>query len=94
MKFQDSIKKKSLNNLDIHFGVESADRSVGIMSEGFSAWVINDNCWVNLEDIVKHEFAWYDADTGNMLVEKPKYAHLVEQCLIAYANAWYEMKKD
>jgi hypothetical protein len=73
----------------IKFNVEPADRSVGIMSEGFSAWDESSpgEEWVNLDqwdiEFGKCKFTWENG--------KPSNARLVERALWAYAHAFYEM---
>ena len=83
------MKKQTMK---IEFHVEPADRGVGIMTEGFSAWEIDGRAWCNLEDIVGTDggrFAWYSNETGDA-TPKPNNAHIIEACLLAYANAFYE----
>jgi hypothetical protein len=72
----------------IFFQVEPADRSVGIMSEGFSAWFDEGDCWCELSDIQPPKFAWYDNNGNN--IEDPTYHRFLEAMLLAYAEAWYE----
>lgn len=81
----------------IVFHVEPADTSVGIMTEGFSAWIEGATSWCHLEDIEvdnrtpareKYRFAWYDNETG-LNVDRPAEARLVEGALQGYINAWY-----
>jgi hypothetical protein len=78
---------KTEEKLIIEFHVEPADRSVGIMSEGF--WAAKDDDCCILNDISPPKFTWESANTGEV-IPRPNYAVLVEQALVAYANAWYE----
>lgn len=72
------------------FSFEPADRSVGIMSEDFSAWLGDDNTvpWCHLTDIAKKTFAWYDNDGESIL--PPPYHKTVETLLLAYAESFYD----
>jgi hypothetical protein len=80
----------SMPDLSITFHVEPADRSVGIMSEGFSAWLTHGAVWCNLEDVAKPgAFQWYANDTGDPC-DPPRESIYVERALLAFAQAWYD----
>lgn len=77
----------------IVFQVEPADRSVGIMSEGFSAWEENGTSWCNLDDIQPPKFTWYDNETGEAC--KPPVEHkVVEAALVGFANGYYKNEEE
>ena len=81
----------------ITFHVEPADRSVGIMAEGFSAWMTGLAAWCELSALpTKDEparFTWYADATGDACT-RPEFggALLVEKTLLAFVEAWYEQE--
>jgi hypothetical protein len=81
----------------ITFHVEPADRSVGIMAEGFSAWIASVAAWCELDALpTKDEparFSWYADATGDKCT-RPEFggALLVERTLLAFVEAWYEQQ--
>jgi hypothetical protein len=89
----------------IVFSVEPADRGVGIMSEGFSAWEETGTCWCNLDDIgFTHiepgktvesppRFTWFDIESGNECPAPNDHA-IVEGALVGFANGFYENESD
>lgn len=81
----------------IKFAMEPADRSVGIMSEGFSAWTTDGDCWCNLDDMGttrrESKFTWFSNESGDV-VDRPDYAAIVECTLLAYAEGVYETKEE
>lgn len=80
-------------DISITFHVESADRSVGIMAEGFSAWENDGNAWCDLNDIgrtTRDAFTWYCNDTGNAVAAPESNGIMIENMLRAYAESWYE----
>lgn len=83
--------------ITITFDVEPADHSVGIMSEGFSAWTEDGAAWCSLEsletNLVDSAFIWYDGESGDRR-KAPDNAALVEAALHAYAHAYYLMDRD
>jgi len=87
------MKTTKDSNITVSFHVEPADRSVGIMTEGFSARVEGSDCWCDLEDIAKPQFGWYDTETGIQVVGPDDHS-IVERLLLAYANAWYDSQAD
>lgn len=79
---------------EIEFTVEPADRSVGIMTEGFSAGAKDGDCWCNLDDMLgEGKFTWYANETGDEC-PRPANADEIEAALLAYANAYYEGEGD
>lgn len=72
----------------IIFHVEKADRSVGIMTEGFTAWEKGSENACELEDIATHKCQWYDGDGND--IKPPKDNLFVEYALIAMAKAYYD----
>ena len=76
----------------IVFQMEPADRSVGIMSEGFSAWEKDGDKWCNLDDIHPEKFTWFDNETGNE-VAPPQDHSIVESALIGFADGFYAQDK-
>lgn len=76
---------------ELVFHVESADRSVGIMSEDFSAWESKGTNWCRLADIQPPKYEWYDNETGDE-TERPSNAHIVESFLITCANMYYDIQ--
>ncbi len=94
---------RSQPDLKVTFHVEPADRSVGIMAEGFSAWDENGTAWCDLNEIVCHppkkgskrlkgreeyRFDWYDNETG-LVIDPPPDAPIIQALLQAYVRAWY-----
>lgn len=76
-------------DLAITFHVEPADRGVGIMSEGFSAWEPSAACWCDVEDCAQPmRFAWYATETG-LPCNPPANRAIVEACLEGFVNAYY-----
>ena len=77
-------------DLAIVFHVEPADRSVGIMAEGFSAWDADPaapRC--DCEDVAPPMvFRWYDGETGDPC-EPPPNRLLVEGALRGFVAAYY-----
>lgn len=81
--------------MKIAFEMEFADRSVGIMAEGFVAWEESGTAWSNLVDISppkgskrSDQFEWFDNETGDA-VQPPTNAAYIEQALLAFALAHY-----
>ncbi len=77
----------------IVFHVEPADRSVGIMSEGFSAWISDGAVWCDLvewnEDPTLTSYRWVHNEREDDVIPPP-YAGLVEGALHGYIAAWYQ----
>lgn len=81
-------------NFRYEFSVEPADRSTGIMSEGFSAWDEDGDCWCNLKSYTPEtEFEWFDNETGKE-VSRPKNAEIVERLLLEFTTAWYDQLSE
>ena len=84
---------RSLSESSITLHIEPADRSVGIMAEGFSAWENDDVCWVELDDIASGKCTWYDNETVYKIeLDLPMQSkgRMIEALLVAFANAYYE----
>jgi hypothetical protein len=86
--------------MQIGFSMEPADRSVGIMAEGFAAWLIGGSCWCNLADIghgvgdvEDATFEWFDNDDGEKCA-RPIYAEFVEAALVAWARTYYAERAE
>lgn len=78
------------SNLKIEIQMEPADRSVGIMSEGFVAWNLEDGkAWCELTDYEVPTFTWYDTET-NAVIPRPPQGEYVEACLAGYVHAYYK----
>ncbi len=79
-------------DLSVTFHVDPADRSVGIMSEGFSAWDASPEAtaWCEIELLPGGAacFRWYDNETGAH-VSAPDNSILVERALQGFADAYY-----
>jgi lysyl-tRNA synthetase class II len=77
----------------MHFHVEAADRSVGIMSEGFSAWDEAGTAWCNLVDMGpwqgKGKFEWFGNESGEPC-ERPTNADVIEKALHGFAHCYYD----
>lgn len=81
-----------MNNLTVEFQVESADRAVGIMTEGFSAWDTKGESWCNLDDIKSSfdaTFTWYSNETGD-ICKRPTNAQVIEKLLVAFVDEYYK----
>lgn len=84
---------------DIKFigNIESADRSVGIMAEGFWLAVQDAPVWCDLTYyqtwFEKCVFTWFDNETGQK-AERPHYALKVERMLHAMASAFYQEQEE
>ena len=77
-------------DLVITFHVEPADRGVGIMSEGFSAWDTSPDAtaWCHVEDISPWTVGWYANDSGDAC-DPPTNHLLVEAALCGFVDAYY-----
>ena len=75
-------------NLIVEFHIEPADRSVGIMSEGFSAWVLDGDCWCEVEQSFPFVFQWYDNETGDKR-NPPNDSVYIEEMLKVYVKVYY-----
>lgn len=96
-----------LNQCDIHFSVDPADRSVGIMAEGFTAWFksevpgLGTDFFCELTELgdsripESWEFEWFDGDTGNK-IDLPTHpaAKLLERSLGRFAHSWYDAQEE
>lgn len=80
-----------MKNLSITFDVEPADRSVGIMTEGFSAWDNSGTARCNAKDL--NEFEWYDNETGN-LTTRPANGRLIENALESFITVYYDQDNE
>lgn len=95
---------------DIHiaFHCESADRSVGIMAEGFCAWTVKvsddkphmipaDSCQCMIvdynDDFASCKFVWSDGDTDDEC-SRPTYAAIVEHALHGFAKGMYANEEE
>jgi hypothetical protein len=80
----------------IEFEVEAADRSVGIMSEGFAAWLADGTAWCNLVSMGLQPdpstFEWFSNETGEP-VDPPAEAMWVEGALIGFADGYYRSEE-
>jgi hypothetical protein len=75
-------------DLEVTFHAESADRSVGIMSEGFSAWNNAGTCWCDLSELVPPTFKWFANDIGDEVAPPPN-AATIEKLLHAFVDCYY-----
>jgi hypothetical protein len=79
-------------DLLIRFRVEPADRSVGIMSEGFSAWNERGKAYCVLVDcdpsMETGKFEWTSNDGD--ACDRPKDADLIEGALMGFARGFYK----
>jgi hypothetical protein len=78
--------------MTIVFQVEAADRSVGIMSEGFMAWRSGGPEYCNMTHYDRtwaaSRFEWTTND-GTVIRQPPPLHQFVERALHAYAEAFY-----
>lgn len=92
---KEKSKEKSRYDMKIIFHMEPADRSVGIMAEGFAAWLENGEEWCNLEDLghtfENSKFEWFSNETGDSCTP-PGNHKLVEMMLHAYVESYYQME--
>lgn len=78
------------------FHVEPADRSVGIMSEDFSAWEHNGKSWCHLEDAeltpkgMSYKFNWFETESGEPITP-PTNAYIVEKFLAVCYDMYYNV---
>lgn len=93
--------------MKVEFHVEPADRSVGIMTEGFSAWVLDEDpisrdfiakkltsVWCDLVDYgATFETAKFQwfSNETGDKVERPVFAEIVERLLHTYVLVWYAL---
>ena len=75
-------------DLMIVFHVEPADRGVGIMAEGFSAWEVDGTSWCNCTNVEPMAFEWFDNETGEAC-EPPKEEVLIEGALRGFITTYY-----
>lgn len=72
---------------------EPADRSVGIMSEGFAGWEDNASCWCSISQyestLDTSKFEWFDNESGDK-IEAPNNHRFVERIVWEFANSFYE----
>jgi len=95
--------KKSVE-MEIGFSMEPADTSVGIMSEGFAAWLLKGTAWCNMtnyaDDLSDTTFEWFDNESGTKLDREelhtpaPTRAAFVEATLWAFARSYYAQEED
>jgi hypothetical protein len=82
------------NELTLH--VESADRSVGIMAEGFAGWTDDGSSWCELLFLhAKFEnckFGWFDNKTDEK-TDPPTDHIFVEKMIWEFANNFYEQQE-
>jgi len=79
---------RAIPDVRVTFHVEPADRSVGIMAEGFSAWIEGAAMWCELEDIATGKCVWFDNDSNP--THRPRDAAQIEALLVAFAAQFYE----
>lgn len=83
---------RNFPDLIITFHVESADHSVGIMSEGFSAWDKDGSSWVevtNLEaDPDRTMYEWFDNESSDKCPPPPN-AKIIETALHGFVTGYY-----
>lgn len=77
-----------MKDLKVTLHVEPADRSVGIMTEGFSAWTDDGDSWCELIELVPTTFQWIGNETGDP-VPRPSDAHVVEKLLTTFVDLFY-----
>jgi hypothetical protein len=77
------------DQFEIVFHIEPADVSVGIMSEGYSAWLKQGDEWCDIAgvgtSIEECVFDWYSNDTGEY-AQRPVYARIVENALFGFVK--------
>ncbi len=91
--------------MEIGFSMEPADRGVGIMGEGFGAWLLKGTTWCNMTNFgayprrsvppTEHDttFEWFDNESGDK-VAPPTEAVFVEAALWAFASAFYADQEE
>jgi hypothetical protein len=81
-----------LDNIVIEFQVESADRSVGIMAEGFSAWERGGSSYCNLSDygvtFETAKFSWFRNEEQDECIPPPN-AKFVERALHSFVLSYH-----
>lgn len=81
-----------MKDLSITFHIESADKSVGIMSEGFSAWDNNGTEWCDLQELGSSfetsKFEWISNETGEPC-KAPDNSTVIEKLLYAFVEHYY-----
>ena len=91
----------SFQNFKVIFRVEPADHSVGITSEGFTAWLDDGDdegpyCTM-VEYGATHEkskFEWELAKTGKRIERPQLYGRLMEELLLQCADQFYRARND
>ncbi len=95
--------------MNIHFQFEPADRSVGIMSESFSAWVLENDPAIDRWEQPVPVDGWCEItnywenfvlsdfqwwdNEGNQM-PRPTYAQLIERLLHTYAANYYNSLEE
>jgi hypothetical protein len=91
VKKEGTMSRRTLPDISITFHIESADLSVGIMAEGFSA-LDNDpkaKSWCYITDISPATFKWFQTETGDECIPPPNHT-LIEGALLGFAEAFYK----